>query len=287
MRDNREPSSATARLLSGDKLVETVSFTREDLAARRAVSFKGNGYTAAAFAAQDESYDLRHEFTTRASLRVDRLSYELRFTDGTKKRLDIPITTYTQKTKMIFPVKGFFTVINGWISDRGHTEWSQYDAYDITSLDSHLGIIKTNGETDEDYYGWGREVLAPAAGVIAYARNDVPDNPKPGAVDVAMLAKLPEAMWAAGGNCVVIDHGNGEFSFLAHMQHGSVRVKKSDRVDQGAVIGLVGASGVAFAPHLHYHLMAGPTIFRSDPLPSRFENTDVPTPRRGQYIEAK
>ena len=125
VRDNREPSSATARLLSGDKLVETVSFTREDLAARRAVSFKGNGYTAAAFAAQDESYDLRHEFTTRASLRVDRLSYELRFTDGTKKRLDIPITTYTQKTKMIFPVKGFFTVINGWISDRGHTEWSQ------------------------------------------------------------------------------------------------------------------------------------------------------------------
>lgn len=33
--------------------------------------------------------------------------------------------------------------------------------------------------------------------------------------------------------------------------------------------------------------MAGDTLFRSDPLPSRFENLDVPVPKRGVVLEAK
>ncbi len=282
-----EPASAKIDLFSGGKLQTSISLSRAALAAVRGVSFKGTGFTAGAFAAQDETYDLRHAFTEPSSLKVDRMVYDLRLANGSRQRLEIPVRVYVQKTRLIFPVKGFFTVINGWVTDRGHTEWSQYYAYDITGLDSQLAVIRSTGETDDDYFGWGREVIAPAAGVVTHARNDVPDNPKPGVVDRDTLANMPEPMWAAGGNCVVIDHGNGEFSFLAHMQHGSVRVKQGDTVDQGVLVGLLGNSGNAYAPHLHYHLMAGPTIFRSDPLPSHFENTDVPTPRRGQYIEAK
>ena len=283
-----DPANATLDLFSGDRAVKTIVLSAEALKAVRDVRFKGGGFTAGAFAAQDEIYDLRHQLTEPIALKVDRVRYRLRFAGGVEKQHDVPILTYAPKTKLISPVKGYFTVINGWVTDRGHTEWSQYFAYDITGLGAPgLDLIKSNGETNDDYLGWGREVLAPAGGVVVYARNDVGDNPKPGTVDPDSLAKLPDAMWAVGGNCVVIDHGNGEFSFLAHMQHGSVRVMKGDTIEQGAVIGLLGNSGNSYAPHLHYHLMAGPAIFRSDPLPSRFENTDVPVPKRGQYLEAK
>jgi murein DD-endopeptidase MepM/ murein hydrolase activator NlpD len=283
-----DPTNATLDLFSGDRAVKTIVLSAEALKAVRDVRFKGTGFTARAFAAQNEAYDLRHPFTEPVALKIDRVRYKLRFAGGVEKQLDIPILTYAPKAKLVFPLKGYFMVINGWVTDRGHSEWSQHFAYDITGLGTpRLDLIKSNGETNDDYLGWGREVLAPAGGVVLYARNDVGDNPKPGTVDPDALAKLPDAMWAVGGNCVVIDHGNGEFSFLAHMQHGSVRVKKGDRLEQGAVIGLLGNSGNSQAPHLHYHLMAGPAIFRSDPLPSRFENADVPVPKRGQYMEAK
>ncbi|PTL82866.1 hypothetical protein DAT35_18020 [Vitiosangium sp. GDMCC 1.1324] len=35
------------------------------------------------------------------------------------------------------------------------------------------------------------------------------------------------------GNVVVIDHGGGEYSLLAHMQQGSVTVKAGDKVRAG------------------------------------------------------
>jgi murein DD-endopeptidase MepM/ murein hydrolase activator NlpD len=282
-----EPSAARIELFSGGKLEASVQLAGDALAAVRSLSFKGAGFTAAAFADQDETYDLRHSFSEPIALKIDRISYHLRFSDGSMLRLEIPISTYVARTRLIFPIKGFFTVINGAVTDRGHSEWSQYFAYDITGLGPHLEVVRSNGETDDDYFGWGREVIAPAHGLVVYARNDVADNPKPGVVDHDALAVMTDPMWAAGGNCVVIDHGDGEFSFLAHMQRGSVRVKRGDMVVEGQPIGLVGNSGNAYAPHLHYHLMAGPLIFRSDPLPSRFENTDVPVPRRGQYVEAK
>jgi murein DD-endopeptidase MepM/ murein hydrolase activator NlpD len=72
------------------------------------------------------------------------------------------------------------------------------------------------------------------------------------------------------GNGVIVDHGNGEFSLLAHMQPGSLRVKVGDAVDANAVLGLVGNSGNTTEPHIHYHLMDGPDMARAEGLPVRF-----------------
>lgn len=109
--------------------------------------------------------------------------------------------------------------------------------------------MKTNGESGGDFYGWGREVLATGCGTVVYSRNDVPDNIRPGETDVNLFSKLPDPLWAIGGNSIVIDHGNGESSFLAHMQKGSIRVKAGDTVQQGQVIGLLGSPGHADAAH--------------------------------------
>ena len=57
------------------------------------------------------------------------------------------------------------------------------------------------------------------------------------------------------GNTVVIDHGEGLYSILAHMTEASVR--EGQAVAQGDVVGRVGATGRVTAPHLHWSVRLG------------------------------
>jgi murein DD-endopeptidase MepM/ murein hydrolase activator NlpD len=64
------------------------------------------------------------------------------------------------------------------------------------------------------------------------------------------------------GNTVVIDHGLGLFSTLAHLSE--FEVKEGDRVTAGQVVGEVGATGRVTGPHLHWAVRASGA--RVDPL---------------------
>jgi murein DD-endopeptidase MepM/ murein hydrolase activator NlpD len=55
------------------------------------------------------------------------------------------------------------------------------------------------------------------------------------------------------GNYVFIQHANNIVTKYLHFSKSSV--KKGDRVQQGQVIGRVGATGLAQAPHLHYEFV--------------------------------
>jgi len=77
---------------------------------------------------------------------------------------------------------------------------------------------------------------------------------------------------ALAGNHLVVDHGNGEFSFYAHLSE--VGKKVGDKVAKGEVIGKVGNTGNSTAPHLHFQLMDGPGFLAPNSLPVTF--TDVP-----------
>ena len=112
-------------------------------------------------------------------------------------------------------------------------------------------------------------------------------------ITLILCALSPGAMNAAqrAGNHVILDHGTGEWSLLAHFKRGSLRVKPGQTVAAGDTLGLCGNSGNSSEPHLHYHLQNGPTFGDAEGLPAQFVNyiaDDKPIARgipvRGQVV---
>ncbi len=220
---------------------------------------------------------------------ADSVETRLSFVENGQERLavtTIPVARYDQRTKLIFPFVGNGMITNAGALHSGHRNRSGLYAIDALGLTANYGPM-VQPQPDEDpanHAGWGRQIIAPAAGTVVVARNDHVDQPVAGNSDPAYF--LPQYKNGGDpGNLVVIDHGNGEFSMIAHMQKGSVRVKVGDRVAQGQIIGLLGNSGDTSGPHVHYQLQSGPDWERSDALPYRFSNVQRLTP--GTYFNAK
>jgi len=126
---------------------------------------------------------------------------------------------------------------------------------------------------NESYYAFGKPILAPAEGVVAAVVNDIEDNAPVG----VMNQKEP------AGNLVVIDHGGGEYSFLAHLKKGSVTKQPGDNVERGEVIGLLGNSGNSSEPHLHYQVSDGTDLFKTRSLNINW--SDGLAPVRGEVVK--
>ena len=62
------------------------------------------------------------------------------------------------------------------------------------------------------------------------------------------------------GNGVVIGHGQGWTTQYCHLRKGSLAVKPGQRVAAGEVVGMVGQSGLAEFPHVHFQVAKNGTI---------------------------
>ncbi len=66
------------------------------------------------------------------------------------------------------------------------------------------------------------------------------------------------------GGYVIIDHGGGILTEYGHMSW--VEVRTGQRVEAGAQIGQMGATGKCTGPHLHFALIVDPCLFFESPL---------------------
>ena len=97
-------------------------------------------------------------------------------------------------------------------------------------------LYRTDGKTNEDWYGWHAEVLAPVdgtvIGVFAKPKTNVPGT----------MGTPPAAM-------IQFRRDDGVIVVYAHVT--DIRVKQGDRVRAGQVVALDGNNGMARAPHIH------------------------------------
>ena len=208
-------------------------------------------------------------------------------TDSGSQRIErtIPIETYAQKTRLVFPFVGHGMITQGGAWNDGHRNRIGMFAIDAIGLTDLYAAMVGKGDAPEAVAGWGRPIIAPAAGQVMVARNDRPDQPVTGVSDPKyFVPEFPQG--GDPGNHVVIDHGNGEFSMLAHLQHGSVRVRVGERVAQGQVLGLLGNSGDSSSPHVHHQLQAGAQWTASDALPHAYTNGPERQHDRGAIFNA-
>ena len=175
------------------------------------------------------------------------------------------------RVPLALPFKGRWLVF--WGGDTAEQNYhvnhpDQRRAFDLLGVDAQGKTHVGDGTRNEDYACFGRELFAPADGVVLEAVDGVRDN-VPGQMNPL----------SAIGNGVTLELGPQEYAVLAHMQQGSVRVKAGDKVRRGQVLGLCGNSGNSSEPHLHFHLQHRPVHHRTLGIKAFFEQVMVE--RRG------
>jgi len=164
---------------------------------------------------------------------------------------DIPVPE-KHETELALPFKGRWKVFWGGDTrelNQHHDVSNQRYAFDFVVVDEEGRTHSGEGRGNEDYYAFGKEILAPADGAVTQVITGVRDN-SPGSMNP----------YSALGNAVFIQHREHEVSVLAHLKLDSTRVSAGDRVTRGQVVGLCGNSGNSSEPHLHYHLQNTPVI---------------------------
>jgi murein DD-endopeptidase MepM/ murein hydrolase activator NlpD len=215
----------------------------------------------------------------------------------------LPIKSEFAKNTYIFPLRGVSYV---GVAASFHTphRWVIPEEFglDIAKLGDSGLSHKGTGTRFEDYYGYGADILAAADGRVIEVATDQSEDPaamqRPDETQEAYFARLQKEQAerlekdSIVGNFVLIDHGQSEFAFYAHLKPGSVRVKTGDQVKAGDVIGKLGSSGNSTEPHLHFQLCNKPGLGGSG-IPVNFSNVtilwaDLPRPlQSGDIVIAK
>ena len=161
----------------------------------------------------------------------------------------------TRHTRAAMPVNG-----RVWIAQRYAVDWEQLNA---------TGSIYSGPQQKlESYAIFGQPALAVADSVVESVIDNQPEQ-TPGKYPT----NIPLA--DADGNCVILDLGGHRYALYAHLQPGSIKVRRGDHVQLGQVLGLVGDSGNSIVPHLHFQVTAGPSSMASNGLPYEIRDFQI------------
>ena len=114
---------------------------------------------------------------------------------------------------------------------------------------------KGNGQRNQDWYGWHKDVLSPCTCEVVKVNENVVTN-RPG-----LLGKPPASF-------VTLKREDGVHFLLAHVVN--VTVKLGDKVEGGQAIAQVGNNGYSRQPHIHLGAWRG-----SEPLQIRFDQASM------------
>jgi len=181
----------------------------------------------------------------------------------------LPQKSYCTKVQYILPFEGEWTVINGGCEKEFSHSWSiptQRYAYDFVIMDDDGKTYRGDSDKVTSYACYGKNVLAPADGVVI-AIGNICDDEKPFSDEIIeMKAK------DIRGNFILIKHAEKEYGFIGHLQPQSIIVGIGQKVKQGEVIAKCGNSGNSSEPHIHFHLQDGISFFTSAGIPITFKN---------------
>ncbi len=144
----------------------------------------------------------------------------------------------------------------------GRIHFAQRFAIDWMRLDKNGRLVHGDASNVRNYPDYGAEVLAVADGRVVSTLNTLSDQP-PGMLPDPKTITIQNV----DGNHIVLDLGGGVFAFYGHMQKNSITVAQGQRVKRGQVLGKLGNTGNTSGPHLHFHLMDGPSVLGSSGIP--------------------
>ena len=201
-----------------------------------------------------------------------------------KNKFKLPcVESFNQLNKYSLPFEGEWLVFNGGTCKKTSHSWGilpQRYAYDFVITDADGFSYEGSGGNNDNYYCYGKNILAPSDGVVVKVCDMYPDN------EIVRPGKVKAAVDDIRGNFVIIKHSAAEYSTLAHLQKGSISVKNGQMVKQGDVVARCGNSGYSTEPHLHFQVQNSKSFFFSAGLPIKFndfymrihENTDSKPP---------
>jgi murein DD-endopeptidase MepM/ murein hydrolase activator NlpD len=189
--------------------------------------------------------------------------------------------TYESTVEYQLPFDGEWTVVNGSPDKRYSHSWfpvRQRYAHDFVITDDDGRTHDGSGGLDS-FYCFDEPILAPADGTVVRAKDGHRDHHR-------TTGWIDPLQYRLAGNYVVIEHADGEYSFLAHLKKGSVCVTPGEHVEQGQEIGRCGHSGNSSEPHLHFHVQNHRVPYVGAALPVQFvAATDHPELAQSERVK--
>ena len=131
--------------------------------------------------------------------------------------------------------------------------------------------IGPNGDTyqgdehrNESYWTFNQPVRSVADGEVVAVVDSIADHTPHAPIPRVTLANI-------AGNYVTVKIGAHRFATYAHLRRGSTRVRVGQHLKTGDVLGLVGNTGQATGPHLHFQITDAPSVLAAEGIPFVFE----------------